>query len=355
MSENIDNVVETSRKLATVRKITDTQPIEGADAIDVATVDGWKVVVKKSEFNVNDLCIYFEIDSWVPATIAPFLNKGRTYNGVEGERLRTKKLRGQISQGLVLPLNVLQEVSSFDSILLEEGFDLTTILGVQKFEKPLAANLRGVARGNFPSFVHKTDQERIQNLKKEFENWKSTNEQWEITEKLDGSSMTVYLNNQVFGVCSRNLDLKETEDNSLWQVSRKLNLEEKMREVSGGYKNFAIQGELVGPGIQGNKYGLKELDFYVFDVFDIDTQEYLPPAERLVLIDKVMKLKHVPVFDYIYVLDDNDTIDSLLTFADGASVIGNKSAREGLVYKNMNNSHKSFKTISNKWLLKNEE
>jgi RNA ligase (TIGR02306 family) len=362
----MSEVVETDRKLATIRQISAIDPILDADAIDVATVDGWKVVVKKGDFSVGDLCVYFEIDSWVPATVAPFLNRGRKFNGVEGERLRTKKLRGQISQGLVLPFSSLSVAFNPDemkNLPFEIGDDVTQPLGIQKFEKSIPASLQGVARGNFPGFIRKTDQERIQNLKKYLGNWIENRIKWEITEKIDGSSMTVYINDGIFGVCSRNLDLVETEGNAYWDIARKLNIEHRMTEFIGHggsqltqycRKNFAIQGELVGPGIQGNKYGLKETAFYVFDIFDIDAQEYLPHYERWLIATHLLGLDHVPLID-AKTINDGETVDSLLTLADGQSIIGNKSGREGLVYKNLHDGSMSFKTISNKWLLKNEE
>ena len=172
------------RKLASIRRIADIQPIEGADAIVAATIDGWKVVVKKGEFNVGDLALYIEIDSWVPHELAPFLSKGsepREYNGVKGERLRTIKLRGQVSQGLLLSKNILDQfgthyvnpeiendetwVQGYDkSVSLVEGYDCTEYLGIQKWEAPIPAQLQGQAAGMFPtSLIPKTDQERIQN------------------------------------------------------------------------------------------------------------------------------------------------------------------------------------------------
>lgn len=210
----------TERKLASVRKIADIQPIPGADAIDVATIDGWKVVVKKGEFQIGDLAIYFEIDSWIPKDVAPFLNKGRTYNGVEGERLRTVKLRGQVSQGLLLPVNCIHGHATVENtatgigMIVNEGIDLTEFLNIQKYEKPLPGALVGVARGSFPSFLRKTDQERAQNMTRDLRRWEDEGAMWEVTEKLDGSSMTCYLHEDVFGVCSRNLDLLETEGNA---------------------------------------------------------------------------------------------------------------------------------------------
>lgn len=344
----------TERKLATIRRVANIEPIPDANAIDVATVDGWKVVVKKGEFQIGDLAVYFEIDSWIPKEVAPFLNKGRTYNGVEGERLRTVKLRGQISQGLLLPLSTIVDIDRFDDFLLtlwyrsqnvEEGIDLTEFLNIQKFEKPLPGSLRGVVKGNFPSFLRKTDQERVQNMVRDLRRWEVEGAVWEVTEKLDGSSMTVYNFDDVFGVCSRNYDLEETEGNTFWQVAR--------RDIYGYLpKDFALQGELVGPGIQGNKYDLSAPDFYVFDVWNIRESRKLTPFERREFC-KTYAFNHTPVLHTDFVASSD--VNALLAMADGQSAIGNKSAREGLVFKNVVNPDYSFKAISNKWLLKNEE
>ena len=330
-----------TRKMATVRKISELRPIEGADAIEAAVVGGWVVVVKKGEFKAGDLAVYLEIDSWVPNTLAPFLSKGsepRMYNGVLGERLRTVKLRGQVSQGLLIPA-----MGTFP-----EGTDMTEALGVQKYEAPIPAQLAGDVEGPFPSFVPKTDQERIQNLTEEFKSWQATDMRWEITEKLDGSSMTVYFKDGKFGVCSRNWALKETEGNSLWAQARRYNLEDVLTREG----NFAVQGELIGEGIQGNPYKIKGQDFYVYDVFDINEQRYLSPAERIAFVER-NGLKHVPVIAYSAEFYDTlgiQSVEHVLKFAEAKSKLNEGFEREGLVFKH--NGVVSFKAISNKFLLK---
>jgi RNA ligase (TIGR02306 family) len=334
------------RKLAKIVRIDELNPIEGADAIECAVVGGWKVVAQKGLYNVGDLAVYFEIDSWIPHELAPFLSKGkepREFEGVKGERLKTIKLRGQLSQGLLMPLDeAIPETTSF-----MEGDDVTEYLGIKKWEKPVNAQLAGVCRGNFPSLIPKTDQERVQNMKKEIAaNAVST---FEVTEKLEGSSMTVYRmvvdGEMQFGVCSRNMDLKETEGNSFWATARKNDVEAKMIAVDE-FWSFAIQGELIGPGIQGNIYGLKEPKFYVFDVYDIQAGEYLPPAARRDLIDR-MGLDHVPVITTNFKLEHG--VDELLAMAEHKSELANVE-REGIVFKESNGGM-TFKAISNKYLL----
>jgi RNA ligase (TIGR02306 family) len=349
---SVTETIEIKRRLASIRQIAAIDLIPNADAIDLATIDGWKVVVKKGEFKVNDYVVYFEIDSFIPNTIAPFLFKGRTYNGVEGERLRTKKLRGVVSQGLVLGINILPVEAMIKTGYEKEDDwkDVTEILGIQKWEREIPANLSGVIRGNFPSFIRKTDQERIQNLKSDFENWKINEVIFEISEKLDGSSMTVYYRNGDFGVCSRNLDLMETDGNSFWQIANEKDLRDKMSNFN---QNIAIQGELIGPGIQGNKYGLKNIKFCVFDIFDIEKQKYLSSFERISIVNE-LNLIHVPKIDNFDFYINDMTIEDILNFADGKSDVGNCPAREGVVFKSLDGQI-SFKAISNKWLLKNEE
>lgn len=347
------------RKMATIRKIDNILPIEGADNIEVAVVGGWKVVVKKGEFKVGELAVYCEVDSWIPEVLAPFLTKkqAQTFNGVVGNRLRTVKLRGQISQGLLLKLytdckinwvgiNSPFEYNTFFS-QVEEDMDVSALLNIQKFEKPeefRAAN----AKGNFPPFIRKTDQERIQNMKKKINDIEQ--DSWEVTEKLDGSSMNVYVFNKEAGVCSRNLDLKEEEGNTFWSTARKNQIIKKIQE-SG--LNLAIQGELIGPGIQGNKYNLTEYQFHVFDIFDIDEQTYLLPEARRNFCNN-LGITHVPVIGtnltFNFHEKESSPIDFLLQNAEGKSKLNPNTEREGLVFKSVTDNEFSFKVVSNKWL-----
>jgi len=336
-----------TRKMATIRQIDALNPIEGADAIECATIGGWKVVVKKGEFAVGDRAVYCEIDSWIPTEIAAFLSKGkepREFEGIRGERLRTVKLRGQLSQGLLLNLDhVIPQTNSF-----VEGEDVSELLSIVKWERPMNAQLAGMARGNFPSVIPKTDQERVQNLVKEIATAAADQLHYEVTEKLEGSSMTVYLIDGEFGVCSRNLDLKETEGNTFWSVARLDDIEDKMRIA--GLNNFAIQGELIGPGVQGNIYRLNKPEFRVFDVYNIQTGAYLAPHERRALI-KVLDLLHVPVLHTDRNLGTG-SVEEILKFAEGKSVMGDITGpeREGIVFKEVRGGM-SFKAISNRYLL----
>jgi RNA ligase (TIGR02306 family) len=351
-----------TRKLATIRKIDEIRSIEGADAIEAAVVGGWTVVVKKNEFAAGDLAVYLEIDSWVPTELAPFLSKGqepREYNGVRGERLRTVKLRGQVSQGLLLPMSVLNwDTNSIDTD--DIGIDVSDELGIQKYEAPVPAQLAGQVRGNFPGFISKTDQERIQNLTAELREWQDNPQfTWEVTEKLDGSSMTVYVRDEDEGVCSRNLDLKPDEANSFWGVAIREDLIAKIRSTG---RNLALQGELIGEGIQKNPYNIRGQDFRLFDIYDIDRGDYMSPLERRVFAE-THGIKQVPLIMIEYVIDgvahivqtNGSGVQGLLTIADGKSALNVKTAREGLVFKCNTFGGPSFKAISNKWLLNEGE
>jgi RNA ligase (TIGR02306 family) len=339
------------RKLATIRKIDELRPITDADAIECAVIGGWTAVVKKGEFKQGDLAVYCEIDSWIPHALAPFLSKGkepRVFDGIEGERLRTVKLRGQLSQGLIIPVG---RFNSDHNALYVEGYDVSADLGIVKYEAPIPAQLAGEVKGMFPGWIQKTDQERVQNLTEEFDYWLREQHVWEVTEKLDGSSMTVFLRDGEFGVCSRNLELKPSESNSLWKVAVRNDLELKLRRAN---RNIALQGELIGEGIQGNPYKMKGQEFFLFDIYDIDTSKYLTPDERKAFIEE-HNIKHVPVLAFGAELLDTlgiNSIDGILRFAEGKSVMGMIGCeREGLVFKSKA-MQCSFKAISNKFLLK---
>jgi RNA ligase (TIGR02306 family) len=336
--------------MAKIVKIDSIRPIPDADSIECARVGGWNVVIKRGDFAVGDIAIYCEIDSWIPHELAPFLSKGsqpRLYNDVRGERLRTVKLRGQISQGLLLKVagcfGDTVTVSAENATLFREGDDVTEALNIQKWEAPVPAQLAGQVRGLFPNFIPKTDQERCQNLVEQIS--AAQGRRFEVTEKIDGSSMTCYLFNDEFGVCSRNLDLKQDSLNSFWRVAVEKNIEQRLRQLGS---NLAIQGELVGPGIQNNLYKLSQLEFFVFDVYDISAAEYLSAHRRQQLV-KQLELNHVPVIDNDFQLDHN--VDQLLALAEQTSQLNARSEREGVVFKEIAGKM-TFKAISNRFLMK---
>jgi RNA ligase (TIGR02306 family) len=337
------------RKLATVKRITDLRPIENADMIELASIGGWNVVVAKNVgHKVGDLVIYCEIDSFLPVREEfEFLRKSsyKKMGDQEGFRLKTIRLRGQVSQGLILPISVLNPPDTNIYVEPFEGLEVTEMLGIVKYEPPIPAELAGKVKGGFPSFIPKTDEERIQNLTEEYELWKiQSQHQFYTTEKLDGSSATYYIKDGVFGVCSRNLELLETEGNTFWKVARELDLENKMKGIG---INFSFQGELIGEGIQGNPYKIKGQTVRLYNMFDIDLQKY----HNINTLEKIageMGLETVPVLERPFLLPD--TVEELLKYADDKSSLNPNFDREGVVIRSFDRTI-SFKVISNQFLL----
>jgi RNA ligase (TIGR02306 family) len=346
------------RKLASIKRIDTIEPIEGADMIELVTVGGWKVVVAKNVCHKEgDMVVYCEIDSFLP--IEPefeFLRKSsykKMVDGTEGFRLKTIRLRGQYSQGLIIPLVDAHEIIHRNgpniNVGLFEGLDVTQMLGITKWDPPVPANLAGVAKGYFPSFIQKTDEERIQNLKKEYEGWKNSDIEFYVTEKLDGSSSTFYYKDGEFGICSRNLELKETEENTFWKVAREMKLEEKLSKLG---LNISIQGELIGEGVQGNPYKIKGHTVKFFNVFDIDNHQRMSYDSLNKIIVDEMGLQTIPV-TAVPGFKLPDSIDELLKMSEAKSELNDHTEREGVVIRSRDNKI-SFKVISNKFLLKSK-
>ena len=342
-------MTEQFRKMVTFQRVAEVKDIEGADLICAYRINGWWVVDQVGKYAIGNMVLYAEIDSWIPHEIAPFLSKGkepREYNGVKGERLRTVRLKGQYSQGLLLPWSTISHVDNWSD--LEEGADVSELLGVQKWEAPIPANLTGQMKGNFPVFIRKTDQERCQNLVREINQEYSQQKHFEVTLKLDGSSCTVYHNAGLVGVCSRNIDLKlEQEGNSFVEIAKSTGL---LKALIGLNENLAVQGELMGPGIQGNKERFNSHKLFIFDIFDIDNQCYLVWADRMEAIQKLRDLGYTG--DVVPTIGvgplESGNIEDLLKMAEGPSLIAKQ--REGLVFKRTDGEF-SFKAISQKFLL----
>ena len=344
------------RKMATIQIIRDITPIEGADAIVLAHINGWASVVKVDEFSVGQYVVFCEIDSWVPHEIAPFLSNGkepREYLGVKGERLRSVKLRKQLSQGLILPINILPQGS------YPEGEDVSEKLGIVKYEPPVPAQLAGQVKGNFPSLVSKTDEERVQNIRG-LE--KYLDEVFVETEKLHGTSVSFVLNeNGEMEVCSRNLSLKEDENNLYWKLAKKndalsmLNSVRNYYEATGvSVKSVAIQGEGVGQGVQkGWEYGIQIPEFFLFT---IQVNGVKIAEEDYQYISTTLDVKSVPQVRRAtlrQLVGDAENISSaLLKHVEGKSLIDGKTIREGSVFRCFTDSSFSFKVVNNQFLLK---
>ena len=367
------------RKLVTVRTVSALTPIEGADNIETATVDGWQVVVKKGEFEVGDYGFYFEVDSFLPdESWCSFLAKApKEFRGKLGYRLKTVKLRGQISQGLLLPLSFVpyfrdryyyslyasQKKNTEVADYLNK-INLTKELGVRKFERGYRTSsgrvLAGRTKGNFPAFIQRTDQERLQNMTQVLDRGQLGSHKFEVSVKMDGSSMTVYIKDGVVGVCSRNLELREEDDSDFWTMAKRSNLPELLQEcVKYTNANIALQGEFVGPGINGNYQKLDERDFYLFDIYLINLGRYATPEERMVYYKTYFEpagVKHVPVLYSNYELNPAGVnrdirFKELMALADSTPSPTPGVMAEGLVFKDVDGTH-HFKLISNNYLLK---
>ena len=385
------------RNLATIQQIKSIRPIEQADAIECAQILGWQVVVKKSDgFKVGDLVVYCEIDSIMPDR--PEFDFLRNSKGLM-QRIRTVKLRGQISQGIAFPLSILPSSPTGGSWCgYFEGQDVTEVMGVTKWEVEIPTSLRGSQRSimkirfpewmpewarsfmgrflpsvakmlwnkptgeSFPSWIPKTDETRVQVLQSLLASYEDVSAV--ITEKLDGSSVTCYLKDGEFGVCSRNIDLKKEAGNAFWDTVIAHDIEKKMRAYSGHYlTNFAIQGELIGEGIQGNKYKLKGKDIRFFNVFNIDTQRYLSHREFRLVIEDCLKEQTVPILEVgVPIVNDSDFY---VQKSEGRSVLCD-TLREGIVIRPLEDTidftisklqaaRVSFKAVSPTFLLKSND
>ncbi len=334
------------RKLASIQRIKALEPIENADAIEIARVLGWQLIVKKGEFLPGDLAVYCEIDSLMPEKPEFEFLKPR------GMRIRTIRLRGQISQGICFPLSILP-----DGFAVEEDSDCTEALGVTLYEPPMPACLAGIAKGKFPSFIPKTDETRVQVLQKLLDKYKG--EKCYVTEKLDGSSTTYFIHKGEFGVCSRNLELLETEENSYWSVARQMDIENKLRSLN---KDLAIQGELIGEGIQDNKLKIRGQTIRFFNAFDIGRFEYLPFQQFTDTMEQ-LQLPTVPIVSTDYELENE--VDAIIRMATIKSKVRPEVWAEGVVIRplsekldlllsneNFNNGRVSFKAINPEFLLK---
>jgi len=337
------------RKLASVQRVLALEPITGADAIELARINGWQCVVKKGEFKVGDLGAFLEIDAippdipafqflWAPRSAAPDETAPRPAKF----RLRTMKLRGALSQGLLLPLSAL-------GIEGEEGDDLTSVLGVEKYEPPVFQTMGGLARGPFPSWLPKTDEMRVQSIPQVLDELRGL--PYVCTLKCDGTSASYTLNSRdgELHVCSRNLSLVDG-DNVYWNLARQWEIERILRLNAG----LAIQGEACGPGLQKNRLALKAPQLRVFNVYDIPNARYFNDAQLRAFctsngLTAVEIVEQGESFDHC--------LESLLALAEGFYP-QTKNEREGLVirpqeerWSEVLGGRLSFKAISNRFLL----
>ena len=346
------------RKLASIQRIWKIEPIEGADRIELAHILGWQCVVNKGQFREMDLAVYFEVDSFLP--IAPefeFL-RASSYRKTdimgEGFRLRTMKFRGQISQGLLLP------VSAFPAIPAdaELGTDVTEILGVKKWEIEERITTGGTMIGTLPYDIPHTDETRVQaepDLIRAFAGL-----EYYISTKMDGSSHSVGIDENGFHVTGHNYEYKDDGNSPFYELVKSMDLQAKMEAfaTANNLSTFTIQGELCAPGIQKNRLKLTKPAWYVFTIRENGKRVGLT---RMLEVCEKLQLESVPIEEIGTDLPVKyPTVEALLERADGNYPKGGK--KEGIVirptepvYCELVSGTLSMKVVSNKYLLKNEE
>lgn len=352
------------RKLASIQTVNSVEPIPGADAIEKIRVLGWWVVVKRGEYQPGNSVVYCEIDSLLPERPEFEFLRPSSFKPAQldpsgevlipaGFRIKTVRLRGQVSQGICFPLSILPEGTA-----VEEGADVTDILGVKKWEPPVPIGMSGRVKGGFPGFLPKTDETRIQVLEGVLE--RNRGKTFHVTEKLDGTSFTAFIREGEFGICSRNLWMDETDPtNMLARIAIQFELSERMRAASERLgHDLAIQAEVIGPGIQKNKYALPAVTLRVFNVLNVNTYRLLD-ADRMQSVVDELGLETVPNLGEVIL---NHTVDELVAMAEGTSVLNPKVQREGLVFRPAVEEYDdeiggrlSFKAINPKFLLKYDE
>lgn len=334
------------RKLASVQRVKYIRPIQGADRIECVGVLGWECVAKKGEFKEGDICVYFEIDSLLPDWARyEFLGQSSYKPDLQKYRLKTVRLRGQISQGLALPLHLFPEAEG-----LEVGHDITDTLQVEKYEPPIPSQIAGDAR-SFSWPIPKTDEIRVQqNDEHGFLESLSGNPYY-ISLKLDGTSCSFIVDPRDgdYHVCGRNFSYKRNLDHSFWRIDCRYGLEDRLRSLGG---HISLQGEVVGPGIQKNRMGLKECDFYVFNVIDTRWGRRLPFDDAFSVV-KDLGLKFVPVIERgdNFAYSQRDVLEKARgKYRDHFPSAKEDQEREGIVIRSLCGGI-SFKAISNDFLL----
>jgi RNA ligase (TIGR02306 family) len=328
-------------KLASIQTITNIREISGADRIEAATVLGYQTVIKKGEFRAGDLCVWHEPDTIVPERPEyEFLRK-------QGFRLKVSRFKGQVSQGLALPLSALS-AGAYAS-----GDDVTEVVGIRKYEKPVPPNLAGVAKGAFPSWIVKTDEPNLRSFPDALAEF--VGRRCVITQKVDGTSGTFYVRGQEFGVCSRNLELLEDASSMFWRVGREFRVREALASLRG---DFALQGEVYGEGIQNNHAKLRGVGLTAFSLFDITRYQYLGHAE----LAKLCRTTGLPMVRVVWEGEFQFALDELVSLANEQDYAPGVPA-EGIVIRPreevrsavLPSSRLSAKVLSERYALKHGE
>jgi len=331
------------RKLATIQKVKDLIPIEGADRIELAQIMGWQCIVKKGEFSIGDKGVYFEVDSFLPIEEKYEFLRSSSYknNEIMGEgfRIKTQKLRGALSQGLLLPLNLYAKELGLEEKVV--GEEVTELLGVVKWDMPEVEGSSGTIIGDKPFGIPTTDEIRVQSAEDLIEKLKG--KPYYITTKMDGTSCTIYYKDGKVGVTGRNSEYKDDGKSSMWNYAKKEGIVDRLQEKD---YPIALQGEFCGHGIQKNRLRLKKPVFYLFDIYDIEAGERVS-LTKLLELSKEMGITTVPIEE---VGDNfNYTLKELLERAKGKYESG--LDKEGIVIRSQDRRI-SFKVINNDFLVK---
>lgn len=314
--------------LVWIGKVTQVFPIEGAERIESLEVHcgrggKWRGTAVKGQFQAGDLCQVYLQDSLVPPT--PELAFMEKYHWRVGMR-----------RFLGVPSEVLITAQTVPG---NEGDDVTEAAGVTKYEKPIPITMRGEVWGGFPSFIPKTEEPNFQAVPEMVEALRQR--PFYSTIKCDGSSATIYRRGDHFGCCSRNLELKDTPNNVIWQLAHRYNLPDTLPD------GWAIQLEIVGPGIQGNPMGLKQVDVRLFSLYDLEARRYLGGAAVKEAAEQ-LQLPMVEVVDWGRPFAFNDD-EELRRYAEG--LYANGRQREGVVIRPLeemlvNGLRLSFKVVN---------
>jgi RNA ligase (TIGR02306 family) len=332
------------RALVTIQRVKAITAIPNSDFLEAVHIMGWLCVAKKGEFKEGDLGVYFEVDSFLPVEQRYEFLRTSSYrenadNGL-GFRIRTVKMRGQLSQGLFLPLSLFPELEGFC-----EGDDVTEKLGVKKWYVPETAGTGGTIIGGMPYGIPPSEEIRIQSAIELLDALRG--KPYYITTKMDGTSGTVYYINGKIGCCSRHKEIKDEADALYWMPVYRYGLKEKLAKYG---KNIVLTGEICGPGIQRNRLRLSTTAWYVFDVRDWDSGTYVP-YDRLLEICTSLEVPVVPLEErggsFAY------TLEKLLEKAKGKYPGG--LDKEGIVVRDaMFPKTVSFKVLNNDALLKEQ-
>jgi RNA ligase (TIGR02306 family) len=343
------------RALATIETIKGIVEHPDADRLEIAFVRGWRCVVRKSEFQPGQQVLYLEVDSHIDVEDERFAflaKSGLNTNaaGWKGHRLRTVKLRGQVSQGLILPLHLFPELGEAAEVGVH---DVTALLPIELWEPLVPYNAEAV--GSFPDTVPKTDEERVQNLSGvelvEALSWPHI----EVREKLDGQSVSGWVKpDGSLGVAGRNWELSPEST-----AYRTVAASPAGQWLSGQAVGTFVQGELVGPKIQGNPLKLTKPRWYIFTVGVTSSWNYMYRADPATMLpDEIFLHEMVPTVPP-GMIHRESTVEDLVAFADGIhSMIDPTLPAEGVVvrgYDEVGSLRSSFKSINAQYLLERGE